>query len=160
LPRPLKPDDELKVPCSIVEAVVPPSGGSCSCAANARNELLPEVEPLVRQRMAQSGVCSENGGDGITPCSSFCLCEVTQVSGDAATDCRNAESTAESTNGWCYVDPDQGVGNPALVSKCPVTARRKLRFVGDGNLVNGSTTFVACSGANLNVSVSGSDAGE
>jgi hypothetical protein len=50
------------------------------------------------------------------------------------------------------------IGSEALVEKCPSTAKRKLRFVGDGRLAPGSTTFVACLGASLDTS-SGSSTG-
>jgi hypothetical protein len=70
----------------------------------------------------------------------------------AEQDCQNNEATAETTDGWCYVDvtnADNPIGNPALVNQCPTTAQRKLRFVGDGMQAPGSTLFVACEGAHL-----------
>jgi hypothetical protein len=61
--------------------------------------------------------------------------------------CRE-DDEPRGVEGWCYVadTPEQRIGNPDLVKDCPVTERRKLRFVGSG-LRRDTTTFVSCRGA-------------
>lgn len=161
LPRPLALDSEGNVPCSIVEASRKgnTTDACVPCAQRtARGEVNPQALPLLYQKMQQNGLC--NGGECNT---NYCLCEVlpTRRSGGlAATDppnlaaeqeCQNLEVPSDQTDGWCYVDTtgDLMIGSEALVEKCPSTAKRKLRFVGDGRLAPGSTTFVACLGASL-----------
>ena len=46
-------------------------------------------------------------------------------------------------DGWCYVDADQGVGDPATVAACPATERRTLRFYGEPS-APGNMVFYAC----------------
>jgi hypothetical protein len=156
LARPLAIDAEGNVPCSIVEArPLADSADMCTCsAAAARGPVRTEAVPLVHRKMEQSGLCK--GADCATK---FCLCEVAPTRGldapvtadekAAELDCQTNAVTASATNGWCYIDADQDIGSPDIVAKCPATARRKLRFVGKGKLSQGTTTFVACLGANL-----------
>jgi hypothetical protein len=160
LPRPLALDSEGNVPCSVVEAR-PKASVTDTCQAcgeiTAREDVNPQAMPLLHEKMRQNGMCQ-----GAACETNFCLCEVspTRRSGrgpddppnlDAEHDCQNTESPADSTDGWCYVDQTGALtlGNPELVAQCPSTSKRKLRFVGDGQLAQGSTTFVACLGASL-----------
>ena len=46
--------------------------------------------------------------------------------------------------GWCYIDAELGIGNPALVSQC--NPPRQLRFVGNDTPASGATVFIACLG--------------
>jgi hypothetical protein len=171
LPRPLALDSEGNVPCSIVEARRKSATGD-ACAAcgsiTARGDVNPQALPLLYQKMQQNGLCS-----GASCSNNYCLCEVlpTRKSGipegsadvnlDAEQECQNLEIPSDATDGWCYVDTtgDLMIGSEALVEKCPSTAKRKLRFVGDGRLAPGSTTFVACLGASLDTSSGGGSAG-
>jgi hypothetical protein len=67
-------------------------------------------------------------------------CQLRQLSDDMDPSmplrkCQN-ESGFESNSpvpGFCYVDPDQGMGSEDLVSDCPENRHRMLRIVGDGN---------------------------
>jgi hypothetical protein len=162
LPRPLALDGAGNVPCSIVEArrKTNTTDACQACGSiTARGDVNPQALPLLYQKMDQNGLCS-----GASCSSNYCLCEVLParrsggIAADAPpnlaaeADCQTNEVVADATDGWCYVDttdPDNPVGSPALVAKCPATAKRKLRFVGDGRLAGGSTTFVACLGASL-----------
>lgn len=171
LPRPLALDSEGNVPCSIVEARAG-DPASCGCDASAARGPVNEAAlPLLYQKMEQNGMCK-----GAECQTNFCLCEVlparksglaadsTEVNLQAEADCQNNETVASSTNGWCYVDAtdaENPIGSPALVDKCPSTAKRKLRFVGDGRLDRGTVTFVACLGANLeSTTISGGGAAD
>jgi hypothetical protein len=46
--------------------------------------------------------------------------------------------------GWCYVDPDAGLGDPSLVQNCPTSSRRIVRFVGENTPVRGAVVLVVC----------------
>ncbi|HEX2880872.1 MAG TPA: hypothetical protein VHO25_15175, partial [Polyangiaceae bacterium] len=171
LPRPLALDNEGNVPCSIVEARrKSASGDVCQPCGEitARGDVNALALPLLYTKMQQNGLCT-----GASCSANYCLCEVlptrrsgipagsTDVNLAAEQDCQNNESPADSTDGWCYVDTtgDLMIGSEALVEKCPSTAKRKLRFVGDGQLAAGSTTFVACLGASLDTNTGSSGGG-
>jgi hypothetical protein len=171
LPRPLALDNEGNVPCSIVEARRKSmSTDQCTPCTQltARGDVNAQALPLLYTKMQQNGLCS-----GASCSSNYCLCEVlptrksgvapgsTDVNLAAEQDCQNNEAPADSTDGWCYVDTtgDLMIGSEALVEKCPSTAKRKLRFVGDGHLAPGSTTFVACLGASLDTSTTPANSG-
>jgi hypothetical protein len=49
-------------------------------------------------------------------------------------------------HGWCYIDRsgDKPIGSAELVSSCPPTKPRAIRFVGGGRGVGGSKLFLAC----------------
>ncbi len=141
LPRDLGVDEETKlVPCSVVEA----SNEPLDCEATPGREVATEkVASAVMQLLRDWGYC---GGSGID-CDAFNLCEIRQLTGDGQTECQNSEVATEP--GYCYVDPDNGAGNPVLVEDCPPTERRLLRFVGTGEFptpANNSLTFLACTG--------------
>ena len=90
-----------------------------------------------------------------------CFCEIDQLSDtsssgqktDALTDCLTETTTTfnddqgNPVNGWCYVDTDVEANASAdLVKNCPETEKRLIRFIGDGNPVNGSTLFIRAPG--------------
>jgi hypothetical protein len=54
---------------------------------------------------------------------------VTPLSGAALSQCENA-ADPKLGDGWCYIDPDNGVGEPTLVDHCPGSAARAIRVVG------------------------------
>jgi len=154
LPRPLPvtTDEESPdfghVPCAIVEALRP-GGNACSCdAARGRIPLGATNENLVdavKERLAGQGVC-----DGITgrACDDYCLCQLDELEGEELRACQDGTEDPNAY-GYCYIDPDQGIGNPELVENCSATRQRLLRFLGDGLPANGSETFIACVGAKL-----------
>ncbi len=132
-------DNELEAACIIVEAKALQSGQMPSCAATARKPIAPNIDPVVRQQLEDTFQCGGNTG---IDCSRFQLCEISQITNDSCL----TDATAQG-DGWCYVDPAKGLGSDALVEKCPPTARRKLRFIGEGTPEAGTVTFVACAGA-------------
>lgn len=154
LPRPLAVEsnpaspDFGHVPCAVVEAARR-RNGECSCdesrgrsALDAEDRALPTA---VAERMRALGVCD---GDSGVPCNDYCQCKIAPLDGD---ELRACQSGSESSNlyGYCYVDPAQGIGSEELVKPCAPTARRMLRFLGEGLPANGATTFMACFGAQL-----------
>jgi hypothetical protein len=152
LPRSLNTNSaDGTVACNLVETIPQPEG-ECVCDPNfGRREPDAVLDSVVRGQLAseRNSPC----GMGDPGCTRACLCEVLQVQQvtgnptNALDVCRENEDAA-GVEGWCYVDADQGLGNPALVENCPATQRRLLRFVGRG-LEPNSTTFVACTGSSF-----------
>ena len=137
-----------QVPCAVVEAV-PERDGACSC--DVTHGRLPlesndkKLAPAVVEQLRSEGLC---GGAGGRACNSYCLCKVEPLAGPELDSCQAGTEDA-SAYGYCYIDPAQGIGNPALIADCPATTQRSLRFVGEGLPANGSVTFMACLGATL-----------
>jgi hypothetical protein len=136
------------VPCVVVEAA-PKRNGECSCdrgsgriALGASDGDLPRA---VTEQMQALAVC--DGTSGVS-CKDYCQCKIAPLEGEQLAAC---QAGAEDGNlyGYCYVDPAQGIGREELVKECAPTARRMLRFPGDGLPANGATTFMACFGAQL-----------
>ena len=152
LPRPLPVDSDPKspdfgkVPCAVVEAL-PNTTGSCSCDPEHGRSSLPanddKLRSAVREQLALGEHC---GGATGTACSSYCLCQLDALAGAELDACQHGTDQGTSY-GYCYVDPERGIGDPKLVKDCPSTKRRSLRFVGEGLPANGSVTFMACEGA-------------
>jgi hypothetical protein len=64
-------------------------------------------------------------------CTDLCVCEFLQLEGPELLACQNGteHELSPAPIGWCYVSPDQGIGNPELVSSCPDSERRLIRIV-------------------------------
>jgi hypothetical protein len=154
LPRPLSVEKDPKapdfgqVPCAVVEAI-PSRASTCSCDSTKGRSALGaddgKLASAVEDQLWSTGQCG--GASGIA-CNDYCLCKVEPLAGSELGACQNGTETA-ADYGYCYVDPAQGIGDPALVADCPATTRRSLRFVGDGLPANGSVTFMACVGSTL-----------
>ena len=154
LPRPLAPEitEGLSraehVPCLVTEATRVPEGGACSCEKPGRSPLDGEEAVARRAILDEMELDNQCGGATGVDCESLCLCELTQLSGEELAACRKGTESPNSY-GYCYVDPEQGLGSPRLVEECRPTQRRKLRFVGDGVPQNRSIVTIACQGASL-----------
>jgi hypothetical protein len=153
LPRALnveaQADGTMRVPCSVVEATPDPAVG---CDIAGRGPVAPKAADAAYERLEALGRC---GGDG-PPCdaSAWSLCEIQRSTADAdsdgQSDCLQAEQPAADV-GWCYVDPERGLGDEALVADCDPEERRILRFVDpdDATPASGATILTACLGADL-----------
>ena len=69
-----------------------------------------------------------------------------QLTGNEGETCL-AGSKDPNLYGYCYIDAEQGLGNPDLVATCEPNKKRVLRWVGEGLPANGSTMLMACLGA-------------
>lgn len=133
-----KPDPNAIPQCAIVE-VQPNAGGCAPCEANlGRSDVDPDLVKPVIARLKQTGQCT---GNACNP-ASYCMCEIDFVK-DKDT-CLNTGAQPDNY-GWCYVDPSQGIGNPALVEGCDPP--RQIIFSGNSTPTSGSTVFIACLGA-------------
>jgi hypothetical protein len=142
LPKPLPVDEGGAVSCSIYSAFREGAEG-CSCDAPARR---PPVHPaaysIVRDELHLSGLC---GGDTDVYCIDYCVCEETQAVGESAIDCLTQPAPSDESFGWCYLDPDHGEGEPALVADCPDSQRQRVRMLTDPP-AGDSVYVIACSG--------------
>jgi hypothetical protein len=76
------------------------------------------------------------------------LCQINQLQGGELDLCQTqGEAGYQGTPGYCYVDPNNGIGSQQVIVGCPDTEPRKLEFVGDNTPASGSITFIACVGA-------------
>ncbi|HSC89577.1 MAG TPA: hypothetical protein VLC09_19980 [Polyangiaceae bacterium] len=146
LPRSLSVDDSGEVPCTLVEALDTTKHGPLDCSGDGRKKVTERVRPAVVEQLIATLRCKDE-----EDCQRFAMCNIEQLSGDAegAFECQNEPKGKETTlahAGYCYVDPEQGLGSEELVSSCPATARRLLRFVGAETPRQNSVTFVACTG--------------
>jgi hypothetical protein len=143
LPRPLPLDVDGGLACTVVEARFPGPDG-CSCDPNARSGPPPSsVRRAIEDELATRGFCA--GASGIE-CSSYCLCEIPELTGAQGEPCRSSLEEAPAGDGYCYVEPDRGVGSPALVAHCPSAERQLIRFVGAGAPAQRAQAFVTCDG--------------
>jgi hypothetical protein len=126
LPRSLGPvtdpsnPDFGKVPCRVF-VVGPEESGLCACD-------LPNYRPIgsidsanVRQYFSDIGYCSN------ACCQSLCFCELLQLSGDELARCQAGDRSVD-VPGFCYVEPDVGVGDPSTVEDCKPTERHLFFF--------------------------------
>jgi hypothetical protein len=131
LPRKLTPNMQGQVQCLILEGS---KSNTCRCDTTmSRSDVLPEHKPAVIAAQA------EPAGTGLN-----CFCEIDQAQGADLMDCQT--KTPATSNGWCYVDADQGKAEAAIVSKCPPSQQRQIRFVGNGAPQHGATVFLTCAG--------------
>ncbi|MEM6790135.1 MAG: hypothetical protein AAF715_21625 [Myxococcota bacterium] len=145
LQRSLTPDVDGTVRCRIVEARrLEDDAASCAetCTAPGRRF----IDPLDPAVVAVSGDATRDDN---------CFCEIEQLTGDDGAGCKSDVSSApvnpttgEAVHGWCYVDAATvpKTGDPRLVSDCPATQQRLIRFVNEGRGESGAKLFIACSG--------------
>ncbi len=133
LPRTIVKDEVThQYPCIIYEGFDPANGASCDCEGDktylnrkANNTPPDQLPPEVKGKS--------------------CICQIQPVAEEYMRDCQTnaALETSSSRNavGWCYVDPAQEIesdsaraGACAVVSKCPSTNKRLIRFAGQGHI--------------------------
>jgi hypothetical protein len=148
LPRPLPVEEDGSVPCAVVEVLRRPEGAACSCDQSKGRLPLGEgdgkLSSAIARQLAEEDQCGSNGID----CRDHCVCKLAPLEGDALAACRTG-SVDPNVYGYCYVDPDHGLGAPELVEGCPASENRMLRYMGAGVPANGSVLFTACLGDTL-----------
>jgi hypothetical protein len=138
LPRRLTVAADGTVPCTIIEATTNPADSICDPARN-RAKIDPRFLEPARAHLAGIGACDDDPNTSVPDCSRFLFCEIKQAD-------QSCLSSAPSSGaiGWCYVDPDANVGDPALVARCPASERRLIRFVGENTPHRGSLLLMEC----------------
>ena len=128
LPRPLAISQ-----CAVIEAR--PSDGS-DCDLPGRTVPGGYAEDLAQRVEYQMRTQGYSRAD-------FTLCQIPALEGDALDDCENSAGGGDGA-GYCYLDEDQGLGDPALLASCPASMKHRIRFVGDDLPAAGALTYVSC----------------
>ena len=124
LPRTLTPvtdpkTNESAIPCDVLE-VVADDGKSCA-DLSGRSDADKAVVAAAHARLVEAKLCDVAGKPS---CDTFRICRIDE----AGSACH--QNVAPSETGWCYIDPAQNPDDdPSLVAGCPVTERRRVRFV-------------------------------
>jgi hypothetical protein len=119
--------------CVLLEAR-PSDGDDCEVAGRMDPEGYGvEVAQTVEQEMGTQGYDTE----------AFTFCQIRALEGDDLDACENTAGGGSGA-GYCYLDVDQGMGDPALLASCPASMKHRIRFVGDELPASGALTFVAC----------------
>lgn len=144
LPRKLIPEEDGSVPCRVVEAL-PPTNGTCPEVPD--REVTRDTEPdLAKAVLAQVREAKRCDGQTGVSCDDVCLYTVRQLPDGPRQECQSSSSTTAGS-GYCYVDPEAGLGEEKLVEDCPESQKRLLQFVGENTPQKGALTFIACTGA-------------
>ena len=125
--------------CVLAEVI--PGGAEepdCSCDQPGRRPLSSRMNEIVLAQLPANGFCNVE-----ETCTNACACEIVPASGEEREACEN-DVDAEGANGWCYIAPAQGLGNPELVSQCPATQQRRLRLLGDAEKTEEGIVYLAC----------------
>jgi hypothetical protein len=151
LARELKEDPQTKeIPCLVLEASH--VNDACNCEGTPGRIDIPKEkdgEPNAKYNAvlaAQEDEGAPTEEDRVWNC----FCEIVQLAADEKDTCRTVEDPQANAqgDGWCYIDPAAGLGNPAIVADCSANERRLVRFVGEGEPLPGATVFVTCAGEN------------
>jgi hypothetical protein len=124
----LPADARGQVDCKVIEMVL---ADHCDCAEPGRAPASAAQVAAGRSLLGGSAnrfdeVC---GGPGEPACDRYCGCELAQMTGGALESCRQDVTMASSAAGWCYDDPNNGLGNPALIAPpLGCTARQDKLF--------------------------------
>jgi hypothetical protein len=108
----------------------------------------PELRDAILKKLKDNGTCDQPMG---TACSTYCTCEIAQLSGNDLNTCQNDANGDALPPGYCYINAapnETPVGNPELVKDCSADSKRLLRFVGH-TPTPGAIALVACLGASL-----------
>lgn len=145
--RQLQTDELGQTNCRVVELRA--DVATCSCEGT-RSVPTEGVLDSVRKQMVKQNLCNSEA-----ECNAMCACQVQQVPSGANGELNSCQTDAQSTdNGWCYVDANQSPQSEQLVANCQESAKRTVRFVGDGVPMDNSITFLACQGQNYDETTS------
>ncbi|HWA74137.1 MAG TPA: hypothetical protein VG937_17460 [Polyangiaceae bacterium] len=142
LPRAPEVDEQGHASCVVLEAQL---GGTCDCNGGGRS--VPDADSLNAVRSDLRGTLCDM--PNTVACSDVCACQLTETAGPALDTCRSNTDPNAQSPGYCYIDPDKGLGDPGLVRGCPANKRRMLRFVGENTPRSGSLAYMACMGKAL-----------
>lgn len=118
--------------------------GACACAGSQR-PAASDIADTVRDHFAEMYQCDF---ESFPACNDLCVCEVPTAEGEDLDSCVNDDVPNEGAEGWCYVSPEHGVGSPALVSDCPETQKRRLRYLETG-VEPDALLVLTCAGAGV-----------
>ncbi len=148
--RTLLTDDAGGVSCHVIEARDSDGDGdadttrACDCAAaGSRIEPTGNAEALAdAARSLAEGRLSGSGFD--------CFCAIPQLAGafDDPTSprhhCQFEDAGPSGVDGWCYVEPQRGLGSADWLSCGAGVHTTGFRFVGEGAVAHGATAIIGC----------------
>lgn len=111
--------------------------GNCDCEAEG-------LEPIDAQALAsvQQMLEFQCRFQFASDCAGVCACQLPQFSGERLRACQN--NALASGDGWCSVDPAQGVGSAQFVSDCRAGQPRTLRLLGRLEQYEVNGLFLTC----------------
>jgi hypothetical protein len=128
LPRTLSVDAEGRTSCALI--AFHSDDTACRCDAPGVGTPTAGAIAAAKNWLRFIGACDVAGKPS---CDSYCGCDLVQASGSALHACQQQDGPLTDGSGWCYLDPDAGVGNPALVANCYATQRQIVRVAGAPN---------------------------
>lgn len=116
-------------------------------AALGRSEVDEATAAAVTKHLQAAGLC---GAASAVDCDSYTKCHIDQLSGADLKACQTELDYPDSSiPGFCYIDAAQELGNEALLTGCPATEQRKLRFVGDDTPRAGAFNVIICEASSV-----------
>jgi hypothetical protein len=103
----------------------PAGSGACRCDTAGFAPATPEQLELGRSTFGSTGWCEG------PCCEEYCFCEFLQHSGDALAACQSRPSEGTYSgepSGWCYVEPELGLGSEDDIAECPPRQGRRFRL--------------------------------
>ncbi|HWA77010.1 MAG TPA: hypothetical protein VG937_31965 [Polyangiaceae bacterium] len=146
LPRKLSAGDDGRVPCSVVEIEPMP----CACDATLGLQAAPAALANAAWRQFTETRTVGGAASAADTCANWCVCELVQLSADALRACQT-DPNVDAPPGYCYVDQENNAASSTLLSACPASQKRALRFLGHTG-PGGATParwFLLCSGTPL-----------
>ncbi len=116
------------------------SPAPCDCSTTNRGAVDACVTAALHTKLASQGTCAS------ADCQSYCVCQLLPASGSALDQCLTQPDPQPPLVGWCYIDPDQGLGSADLLGGCG-TSREFIRVLGTSPVEGESWFFVMESGS-------------
>lgn len=113
----------------------------CTCrAGSGRNRLSEARANVILHAMKNAGLCNASQCNTST----HCLCDIPRAGGGSLNVCLGAgDPVPEGNNGWCYVQPDIGMGNADIVSDCSGEEPQAIRMIGSAVPSDDEVVFLA-----------------
>jgi hypothetical protein len=102
-----------RVNCALIE-VARAGSELCDCALPGYRPATSLELELARAELDSWGACQN------ACCEGLCYCVLAQLEGEELAACQGGDETRQlvDRSGWCYVEPDVGVGDPSTVEGC------------------------------------------
>ena len=109
-----------RIPCRFF-AAGDPGSGFCGCDTGGYAPLDDYDTATAKAQLTAVGACENSC------CAELCFCELLQHAGEALARCQSGDPvpTLERA-GFCYVEPDIGVGDPSTVAGCKQDERHRV----------------------------------
>jgi hypothetical protein len=113
------------------------SDTACDCKAAGLEEVELSARASVEQMLRFECAFRQR------ECETMCACQVPQLSGRELSECQT-NAVATGINGWCSIDPSQGVGSSEFVSDCRAGQPRTLRLLGTVEALKDNHLLLTC----------------